>query len=292
MIKQIKLGIFKALRHYVKKYITGNLGKVEEKDGYLVCYVNKRKLKSKNYFQCIYCSGIKEKDKELAKTYKLYKKIYYIFENLEFNNSHVTIFGYGSNSEIIIRNCKFNHGLSTKILGKCVIDNCFIESSYYNLPLHARNLILKNMNINNTLKYASSGAEISCSADENLTIESCSIGSLNKKIKVFLTSLQKISLSNTKIFASIIKCNAKEIVASNDSSFKAKEKIEIEGEILSSLTMISPVIKIKDEITDKRIKLIDTLKNIKDKCININKVKVIEYERKLNSMSVKKVLKK
>ena len=56
--------------------------------------------------------------------------------------------------------------------------------------------------------------------------------------------------------------------------------------------MISPVIKIKDEITDKRIKLIDTLKNIKDRCININKEKVIECERKLNSMSVKKVLKK
>ena len=56
--------------------------------------------------------------------------------------------------------------------------------------------------------------------------------------------------------------------------------------------MISPVIKIKDEITDKRIQLIDTLKNIKDKCININKVKVLEYEKTLNSMPIKKVLKK
>ena len=97
MIKKIKLVIFNVLRHYVKNYITGNLGKVEEEDEYLVCYVNKRKIKSNKFIQYIYCQGIKESDKELAKSYKLYKKIYYIFENLKFNNSYVTIFGYGSN---------------------------------------------------------------------------------------------------------------------------------------------------------------------------------------------------
>lgn len=291
MIKQIKLGIFKVLRHYVKKYITGNLGKVEEEDGYLVCYVNKRKLKSKKYFQCIYCPGIKESDKELAKVYDLSTKVYYIFENLEFNNNDITIFGYGNNSEIIIKNCKFRYGLSTKILGKCVIDNCFITPHYIS-NLYAKNLIVKNMNIHNEYILAGCNLQIGFSADENLTIENCSIGRMNEKTKVFLISLQKINLFNTKIVVDAIKCNAKEIVASNNSSFKAKEKIEIEGEILNSLTMISPVIKIKDEITDKRIQLIDTLKNIKDKCININKVKVLEYEKTLNSMPIKKVLKK
>ena len=292
MIKKIKLVIFNVLRHYVKNYITGNLGKVEEEDEYLVCYVNKRKIKSNKFIQYIYCQGIKESDKELAISYKLYKKIYYIFENLKFNNSYVTIFGYGSNSEIIIKNCKFNYGLSVKTVGKCVVDSCFIESSYYDLTLHARNLKLKNMDINNTLKYAGCSSRISFSADENLIIENCIIDSPNEKIKVFLTSLKKISLINVKIIAHTIKCKANKIVSFNHSLFKAKDKLEVDGEILNNLTMISPIMKVKDDVIDTKIQLIDILKNIRDKCISINKGKIIEYEKKLNNISVKKVLKK
>ena len=56
--------------------------------------------------------------------------------------------------------------------------------------------------------------------------------------------------------------------------------------------MISPVIKVNDEFTDKRIKLINTLKNIRDKCIKINQQKVKKYENNLNSISLKRVLKK
>ena len=89
MINRIKINIFRPL---VMKYITGNLGKVEEEDNYLVCYVNKRKLQTNKFLQYIYCIGIREKDKELVKSYNLYKDIYYVFEDLEFNNSYVTIF--------------------------------------------------------------------------------------------------------------------------------------------------------------------------------------------------------
>ena len=167
MIHKIKSGIFNILRQYVKNYITGNLGKVEEDDGYLICYIDKRKIKKKKIHHFIHCPGIREKDKELAKAYKLYKKIYYVFEDLEFNNSYVTIFGYGSDSEIIIKN----------------------------------------------------------SADENLIIENCTIGRINDKTKVFLTSLQNINLINSKIVADTIKCSTKALSTYNSSLFKAKEKI-------------------------------------------------------------------
>ena len=43
--------------------------------------------------------------------------------------------------------------------------------------------------------------------------------------------------------------------------------------------MISPVIRVNDEITNKRIKLIDTLKKIKDRCININEEKLLQYKK-------------
>ena len=177
MIKKIKLGIFNILRHYVKSYVTGNLGKVVEKDDYLVCYVKKGKIKNHKFHNYITCPGIKEKDKELAKVYNLYKKVYYIFEDLEFNNNDITIFGYGENSEIIIKNCKFNYGLSIKTLGNCTVDNCFI-ASFCNLNLHAKNLILKNMNINNTLKYAGFDLQVGFSAEQNLSIENCNIGKI------------------------------------------------------------------------------------------------------------------
>lgn len=290
MIKKIKLGIFNILRHYVKSYVTGNLGKVVEKDDYLVCYVKKGKIKNHKFHNYITCPGIKEKDKELAKIYKLYKKVYYIFDDLDFNNNEITIFGYGDNSEIVIKNCKFNYGLTINALGNCTVDNCYIASQC-NLNFHAKNLTFKNMNINNTLKYAGFDLQVSFSAEQNLSIENCNIGKMNEKIKVFLYSLQNINLFNTKIVADIVKCSTKTLDSYNSSSVKAKEKIEIEGEILNNLSMVAPVIVSKDEITSKRIELIDRLKNIRDKCLRINGKKVKKYEKELNNVSVKRVLK-
>lgn len=290
MIKKIKLGIFNILRHYVKSYVTGNLGKVVEKDDYLVCYVKKGKIKNHKFHNYITCPGIKEKDKELAKIYKLYKKVYYIFDDLDFNNNEITIFGYGDNSEIVIKNCKFNYGLTINALGNCTVDNCYIASQC-NLNFHAKNLTFKNMDVNNTLKYAGFDLQVSFSAEENLSLENCNIGKMNEKIKVFLYSLQNINLFNTKIVADIVKCSTKILDSYNSSSVKAKEKIEIEGEILNNLSMVAPVIVSKDEITSKRIELIDRLKNIRDKCLRINGKKVKKYEKELNNVSVKRVLK-
>lgn len=290
MIKKIKLGIFNILRHYVKSYVTGNLGKVVEKDDYLVCYVKKGKIKNHKFHNYITCPGIKEKDKELAKIYKLYKKVYYIFDDLDFNNNEITIFGYGDNSEIVIKNCKFNYGLTINALGNCTVDNCYIASQC-NLNFHAKNLTFKNMDVNNTLKYAGFDLQVSFNAEENLSLENCNIGKMNEKIKVFLYSLQNINLFNTKIVADIVKCSTKTLDSYNSSSVKAKEKIEIEGEILNNLSMVAPVIVSKDEITSKRIELIDRLKNIRDKCLRINGKKVKKYEKELNNVSVKRVLK-
>lgn len=290
MIKKIKLGIFNILRHYVKSYVTGNLGKVVEKDDYLVCYVKKGKIKNHKFHNYITCPGIKEKDKELAKIYKLYKKVYYIFDDLDFNNNEITIFGYGDNSEIVIKNCKFNYGLTINALGNCTVDNCYIASQC-NLNFHAKNLTFKNMDVNNTLKYAGFDLQVSFSAEENLSLENCNIGKMNEKIKVFLYSLQNINLFNTKIVADIVKCSTKTLDSYNSSSVKAKEKIEIEGEILNNLSMVAPGIMSKDEITSKRIELIDRLKNIRDKCLRINGKKVKKYEKELNNVSVKRVLK-
>lgn len=290
MIKKIKLGIFNILRHYVKSYVTGNLGKVVEKDDYLVCYVKKGKIKNHKFHNYITCPGIKEKDKELAKIYKLYKKVYYIFDDLDFNNNEITIFGYGDNSEIVIKNCKFNYGLTINALGNCTVDNCYIASQC-NLNFHAKNLTFKNMDVNNTLKYAGFDLQVSFSAEENLSLENCNIGKMNEKIKVFLYSLQNINLFNTKIVADIVKCSTKTLNAYNSSLVKAKEKIEIEGKILNNLSMVASVIVSKDEITSKRIELIDRLKNIRDKCLRINGKKVKKYEKELNNVSVKRVLK-
>ena len=290
MIKKIKLGIFNILRHYVKSYVTGNLGKVVEKDDYLVCYVKKGKIKNHKFHNYITCPGIKEKDKELAKIYKLYKKVYYIFDDLDFNNNEITIFGYGDNSETVIKNCKVNYGLTINALGNWTVDHCYIASQC-NLNFHAKNLTFKNMDVNNTLKYAGFDLQVSFSAEENLSLENCNIGKMNEKIKVFLYSLQNINLFNTKIVADIVKCSTKTLDSYNSSSVKAKEKIEIEGEILNNLSMVAPVIVSKDEITSKRIELIDRLKNIRDKCLRINGKKVKKYEKELNNVSVKRVLK-
>lgn len=78
MIKKIKLGIFNILRHYVKSYVTGNLGKVVEEDDYLVCYVKKGKIKNHKFHNYITCPGIKKKTKNWLKFINYIKK-YIIF---------------------------------------------------------------------------------------------------------------------------------------------------------------------------------------------------------------------
>ncbi len=74
--------IYNTLRNYLKKQLTGNLGKVVEEKNKLICYVKKGKIKKDKYKCVIACFGIAE-EKKLAEAFELNKSICYIIDDME-----------------------------------------------------------------------------------------------------------------------------------------------------------------------------------------------------------------
>lgn len=139
------------IRNYVKLEITNNLGKVEEFDDKLVCYVDDR-YKEKNCFKAsdstkyFFPCGVLEKNINLAKKYNLNKKIIYIIKDKCFDYE-VNVYGY-DNCEIIFDNCKFNYGLCTQLYDKCIIKNSEINQ-FGHTSLKANEIIIDKCKILN-----------------------------------------------------------------------------------------------------------------------------------------------
>ena len=147
----LKKGLYKIIRENIKKEITGNLGPVIEEDDRLICYIDKKKCKKRNYSYTIACKGVK--NKELAKVYNLNKPICYVIDGLQFHKTNVYIFEYDG-CDVVIKNCHFDYELYVKTFGKCTIENSEIQSLRL-LSVYAKELVFKNMNISNYYFFSS-----------------------------------------------------------------------------------------------------------------------------------------
>ena len=177
----MKKKIDNIIRNYLKKQFTGNLGKVVEKDDALYCYVDKKKCRRRRFFLDIMCLGIKRCDKELAKRYNFDKKVYYIFNDINFKRNEVRLFG-NENSEIIIKDCNFEYGLDIANGKNIILDNVSIKY-IRGLNLYAENLALKNMNFDNPYYYIGCKKTIRLYADSCLSIINVKIET-DKNVKV------------------------------------------------------------------------------------------------------------
>ena len=108
--------ILKGYREILKRKFTGNLGKVEELDDRLICYVDGTKYTNFKYL----CSGIMPNNKELAKKIGLDKPIYYVFDGIKFDCKELLIKGI-NNCNVIIKNCKFPWKIKIDVYGRCQI---------------------------------------------------------------------------------------------------------------------------------------------------------------------------
>lgn len=298
--------LFNLNRKLIKIKITNNLGKIVETDDKIICYVKKYKCKKERFNYTIACHGIRKKDKDLVKKYNLNKPICYVIDGLKFEDDKVNIWGY-NNCEVIIKNCHFGFGLNMHINGKCTLENTYIRDFSY-LSLSATDLIVKNMDISNQLKYSDLNLRIILAADNKLEINNSSIGKTKEKTNVTLLAPKQIEIYNSKIAGDVVECESPKIIAGKKSSIEAKDKVDLQVKDFYEINIISPIINYNDKTIDnnkpitlkkvtneldlKQIELIELLKEIK-KEIEINNQKDIEeYTTNLEKQPIIKRLKK
>lgn len=290
----------KIMRKLLLKTITNNLGKVEETEDKIICHVKKYKCKQNSYQITIPCFGHRKKYKELTEKYNLNKKIVYIIDGLEVKNKKVYIFGY-DNPDIIIKNCAFLFELSGHINGNCTLENTYVRS-FSTFMFGANNLTIKNMSITNPFN-SSNSLTIALGANEKLEIINSTIGKEKQKTNVDIISEDKIIIDSSTIGADNIEIKSKSIQSDENSKIKSTNTLKLETKEYDKLNIESPNIevnKIKVEpdkkkitlkkITDKkeleRIKLINTLRKIKEKCIQTKEVLLQEYNNQLDKTNI------
>lgn len=304
----MKENLFNLIRKYLLIYLTGNLGKVEETDDKIICYVKKNKGKKDGVGKVFSCFGIRSDEQELADIYHINKPICYVFDKMDFKNNHICIFGY-DDCEVIVKDCRFEYGLSVHISGDCILDNNYIEPFLGQFSVGADNLILKNLKINNKYKLIGEKLGIVIGTTEDLDIIDCEIGKLNEKTSIALFSTDKMNIVNSKINGNVVKCGAANFQVDKDSEINASSKIEIEAGEFSEIKVNTPkvvcngrifnsedgnvVLKIIDSDLDlKRRELIELLKKIKNDCQITNNQELQVCENNLLNKPISKVLKK
>ena len=293
-IKEL-ISMFKKI--FYLKYITGNKGKVIETDKKIICFINKKKLIKKDIYYLISYPCKK----------KINKQICYIIENLEFNKK-VTIVTK-DNSEIIIKDSIFNFGLDVRTEGKCTIDNCNLNIfNPENYIITANDLILKNMKYNTiNLNY---GFNLTIYAKNSLKLENTEIFQDNKiYFLIDIIANKKILLINSVIKGKIISLNSPKFNMDNKSRILSTSITKIYSDDFDNLAITSPSIilngefinkktesfilrKVKNIDEQKKLELINCLKNIKNKIESYNQNRLNDYQKELENKPVKTLLKK
>lgn len=295
--------IYKMIRQYEKKKLTGNLGKVVEEDGKIVCYVKNGKLRKTDL--TFFCGINKEQEKN-AKAYKLNKPICYVIDG--FKSEKCKFFFFGVNGcELVIKNCDFGLGLYIETDGKCTLDNTSI-TAFNNTLISADELIVENMR-SDQIKVLASKLDIILEAKNKVDIVNSSIGTQEKSVNVKMAAKNELNIVNSNIIGKEIKCNANAINIDEKSSLIATNKTDLCINNFTTINIKTPIVafnnkevvnekediilkKVSDPIAIKRSELINLLKTVRNECEKINSEKVSAFQDTLSNQSINKVLKK
>ena len=307
-MNKFKKTLYDITRIYVKKYLTGNLGKVVEDDEKITCYVKKSKVKKKDYNYTIACFGIGEDEdkKKIAKAFKLDKPIRYIIDDLELNKHKVYIFGY-NDCEVIIKNCSFGLNLCVHVNGKCTLDNTDIKT-FSHLSISANELVIKNMS-SDQIEAISPKSHIGFGANDKIDVIDSNVGNKNKNIKVSFTATNGLNITNSNITGKEVEWASSVINVNESSSLTAADKVALKTNDFNPININAPIIvlngeeianeketvvlkKINDPLSLKRLELVNLLKRVKNECESINSEKVSEYKEELDVQPISKVLKR
>lgn len=283
-------------RKQVYKSITCNLGRIEETDDAIYCYVDEKKYKRKYIrtsgyaasFMCVPFGVTVGEDQ------KVFKNIIYVFDNINFDRNLFI----DSKPNLVFKNCRFSGNISIWEANSILFDENksnskgvdFYVSSLVNKVEFVRDHILSgfpnSISINSKfLKIIDTDfrSDMPVIDVKNLIMDdSCIFGIDLLKIKSENIEL----LGNCCIYCPVeVRLNTKKC---NDfSSFKANEII-YNGYSLSKYGDYSYIARLREE----RQKLVDTLAAIKKMEEYSQKMEVDEYREKLKGRPLSRKLKK
>lgn len=294
-----KILLTNIVRNFLKGYLVGNLGKVVEEEDKLICYVDKNKIKEEKYNYTIYCYGINDKDKELAKIYNLDKPVHYVIEGITLKDKKVYIYNFHNDDcNITIKNCDFDWGCSIAANCDCTIDSTHIRE-FHLLMIDTKNLTIKNMDLTNELAIAGADLSIRLGATENINLINANIGKEKERTKVSMIAYKNIELTNSTVNGKEVECESKDIITNDNSSLNGTDKVKIKSDNIDRINISSNTIvyndkvieqeekkeviieKKDDDLTNKRLELISLLRNLKDVCENtaIGEIKHKSFEK-------------
>lgn len=282
MNKKYNKTFYNITRSYVKKYLTGNLGKVVEDDEKITCYVERSEVKKKDYDYTIACFGIGKKQKKIAKAYELNKPICYVIDGIEFEKDKVNIFGY-DDCEVIIKNCNFGLDLDIYVNGKCTLDNTNI-TTFSSLLIRANELVIKNMD-SEQIRVMSSKLNVEFGADNKIDVIDSNIGSQKKDINVSFHATNELNIVNSNIVGTEVECKSSVLNADEKSSLIATDKVNLQIGDFNPININVPTIVLNEE------EIANLLREVKTQCESINSKKVLKYQEGLSVQPVSKVLK-
>lgn len=288
------------LKNYKRKLalrsITGNMGRVVENEDEIICYVKQKKVGK----DCIFLNGCRSFDNgNTARKYGIDKPIHYIFDGLKCSSD---IYGYDG-IKLDFRNCYFKYCSYISLVGDCEFENCIFASSLF-YDIYADDITIKSSSISVLAGY--NRFHVAAIYKLSLIDVDGIGGHFSKNRSVYFSSGKEILFKDTNIDCLDISIAAEKLVSIN-SNLRARRTANIESNEISGLVVDSPNticnnisisggkmnINKEDTLLDrKREDLIDVLKEIRDKCKDVNELKIKEVSEKIQSRPISKVLKR
>ena len=288
------------LKNYKRKLalrsITGNMGRVVENEDEIICYVKRKKVGK----DCIFLNGCRSFDNgNTARKYDIDKPIHYIFDGLKCSSD---IYGYDG-IKLDFRNCYFKYCSYISLVGDCEFENCTFASSLF-YDIYADDITIKSSSISVLAGY--NRFHVAAIYKLSLIYVDGIGGHFSKNRSVYFSSGKEILFKDTNIDCLDISIAAEKLVSIN-SNLRARRTANIESNEISGLVVDSPNIICNDInvssgkmclnkentlLDRKREDLINVLKEIRDKCKDINELKVKEASEKIQGRPISKVLKR
>lgn len=311
-MNKLKKEIYNLLRKYLLKEMTNNLGKYEELDDKIICYVSNTKLKRKStwYTYQLILQGNKKYDEEILNLYKINKPIEFIIKDALFKQPLCVIASETTN--ITFKNCEFHEDLCVRSAGNVVLENNkyknyhdFSGNCLNSLTIKAKSLKLQSDNFINECnenRITKFGIQVDAN---NIEIENSNI-KLREKDQDFSIRTKNLFIKDSNIncyndvYIESDEINIDNSIVESKSgiTIKNKHNNEIMG-VKSPKTIYNDINVSKNccitkevyDLVEKRLVLIDRLKKLRDYCVDINNHKLEEISNNLNNRNISKFVK-
>ncbi len=252
MKKELNEKIYTLSRKWALDTITNGLGRIEESDNRIICYVDKKRLKPSKNGLTIYCTGYGFDNTRTSENYNLNKQITYIFESIDFNN---TVYLTSPDDVcVIFKNCTFNYDAYIDTKGSCVIMDSKIGVST-DIKIEANQLAISNSRVN-------SYGNIIINTKDHLHIYNSKIVSTNDNQNVKLNSSDgNLVIHNSNIMGDTVVISSPVIEANENSLVKARKTARFNSNSLTpGINCDTPRLVYNGRIIEKDIHIINNEK--------------------------------